>query len=164
MVLADGDLIANIPMDEVVKAHEESGNDITMVVTKHAAEISFSTYCELNRKREIVDIRVGNNNDGKCKYSALGVYVMSRQYLIHLIADCVTHNYIHFERELLARALTESHIGAYVFSEYNFKVFDAKDYFQANMDILDKECRNELFCALVQSLLESMMHSAYYGG
>ena len=41
VVLADGDLIANIPMDEVVKAHEESGNDITMVVTKHAAENPF---------------------------------------------------------------------------------------------------------------------------
>ena len=25
------------------------------------------------------------------------------------------------------------------------KVFDAKDYFQANMDILDKDCRDELF-------------------
>ena len=92
-----------------------------------------------------MDIRVGDNNDGKCKYSALGVYVMSRQYLIHLIADCVTHNCIHFERELLTRALNDSNIGAYVFNEYNTKVFDAKDYFQANMDILDKDCRNELF-------------------
>ncbi len=145
VVLADGDVIANIPMDEVVEAHEASGNDITMVVTKHNAENPFITYCEMNRKREIVDIRVGNNNEGKCKYSALGVYVMSRQYLIHLIADCVTHNCTHFERELLTRALTESNIGAYVFNEYNIKVFDAKDYFQANMDILDQECRNELF-------------------
>lgn len=145
VVLADGDLIANIDISEVVQAHENGGNDITMVVTKKSADNPFTTYCELNRKREIVDIRVGDNNDGKCKYSALGVYVMSRQYLIHLIADCVTHNCIHFERELLTRALNDSNIGAYVFNEYNTKVFDAKDYFQANMDILDKDCRDELF-------------------
>ncbi|MCF2670343.1 MAG: glucose-1-phosphate adenylyltransferase subunit GlgD [Clostridiales bacterium] len=145
VVIADGDLIANIPMDEVVKAHEASGNDITMVVTKRSTDNPFITFCELNRKRDIADIRVGDNNDGKCKYTALGVYVMSRQYLIHLIADCVTHNCTHFERELLTRALTDGNIGAYVFNEYNMKVFDAKEYFQANMDILDKDCRNELF-------------------
>ena len=77
VVLADGDLIANIDLREVLKAHEAGGNDITMVVTKKSADNPYTTYCELNRKREIVDIRVGDNNDGKCKYSALGVYVMS---------------------------------------------------------------------------------------
>src|SRR5699024_5283101 len=34
VVLADGDLIANIDLREVLKAHEAGGNDITMVVTK----------------------------------------------------------------------------------------------------------------------------------
>ena len=70
---------------------------------------------------------------------------MSRQYLIHLIADCVTHNCIHFERELLTRALTDSKIGGYLFGEYAMKIEDAKDYFQANMDMLDKETRDEVF-------------------
>ena len=145
VVIADGDLIANVPLDEVIDMHEASGNDITMVVSKRREASQFNTYCELNRKKEVVDIRVGDHNDGKCKHTALGIYVMSRQYLIHLIADCVTHNYIHFERELLTRALNDGTVGAYVFNQYSMKVFDAKDYFQANMDMLDKDVRSEVF-------------------
>ena len=145
VVLADGDVIANIPIDEVIQQHIDAENDITMVVTKKGKENRLSTYCEMNRRKEIVDIRVGDSNDSKCKHEALGVYVMSRQYLIHLIADCVTHNCIHFERELLTRALTDSKIGGYLFSAYACKIEDTYQYFKANMDMLDKETRDEVF-------------------
>lgn len=145
VVLSDGDLIANIPLDEVIEAHEKSGNDVTMVCARKVKESPFTTYCELNRKREVVDIRVGDCNDGKCKHIALGVYIMSRQHLIHMIADCVTHNCIHFEREMLTRALTDSTIGGYIFNEYSMKIEDARDYFRANMDMLDKDTRDEVF-------------------
>lgn len=146
VVVSDGDLIANIPLEEVLEAHEKSGNDITMVCARRVKDSPFTAYCELNRKREVVDIRVGDTNDGKCKYMALGVYVMRRQYLIHLITDCVTHNCIHFEREMLTRALNDdSAVGGYIFHEYAMKIEDARDYFQSNMDMLDKEIRDEVF-------------------
>ncbi|MCI9485120.1 MAG: glucose-1-phosphate adenylyltransferase subunit GlgD [Clostridiaceae bacterium] len=146
VVLADGDVIANVPLDDVVEQHRKSGNDVTMVVTKRGPnDNQFVTYCELSRRREVVDIRVGDTNDGKCRYESMGVYVMSRAYLIHLIADCVAHNCTHFEREMLTRALIDDKVGAYVFNEYTVKIFDAKDYYQASMDILDKDIRDELF-------------------
>lgn len=146
VVLADGDVIANVALDDVVDQHRKSGNDVTMVVTKRRqADNQFATYCELSRRREVVDIRVGDHNDGKCRYESMGVYVMSRAYLIHLIADCVAHNCTHFEREMLTRALIDDKVGAYVFNEYTMKIFDAKDYYQASMDILDKDIRDELF-------------------
>lgn len=146
VVLADGDVIANVPLDDVVDQHRKSGNDVTMVVTKRRqADNQFATYCELSRRREVVDIRVGDHNDGKCRYESMGVYVMSRAYLIHLIADCVAHNCTHFEREMLTRALIDDKVGAYVFNEYTMKIFDAKDYYEASMDILDKDIRDELF-------------------
>lgn len=145
VVLSDSDVVANVPIEEVVAQHKEAGNDITMVVSKKVKESPFATYCEVNRRREIVDIRVGDNNDNKCKHEALGIYIMSRQYLIHLIADCVTHNNINFERELLTRALTDSKIGGYLFNQYSMKIEDAKDYFRANMDMLDKATRGEVF-------------------
>ena len=82
VVIADGDIVANIPIDDVVAQHDAAGNEITMVVTKKVKDSPFATYCEMNRRREIVDIRVGDSNDGKCKHEALGVYVMSRQYSV----------------------------------------------------------------------------------
>ena len=77
---------------------------------------------------------------GKCKHAALGIYVMSRQYLIHMLSDCVTHNCIHFEREFLTRALMDGTVAGYLFNEYAVKIEDTFDYYRSNMDMLDKGC------------------------
>lgn len=164
VVVADGDIVANLPLDEIVDQHRESGNLMTMVCIKKSKESPFTTYVEMNRKKEVVDIRVGDCGEGRCKHIDLGVYVMRREYLIHLIADCVTHNCVHFERELLQRALHEGTIGSYVFSNYAVKIEDTKEYFRANMDLLDKEVRDELF--LRQRPIFTQIHDeepAYYG-
>ena len=145
VVIADGDIVANIPLDEVIERHEKSGADLTMVCTKKQKDSPFTTYVELNRRKEAVDIRVGDSNDGKCKHVSLGVYVMSRQYLIHMLSDCVTHNCIHFEREFLTRALMDGTVAGYLFNEYAVKIEDTGDYFHSNMDMLDKDVRDEVF-------------------
>ena len=116
-----------------------------MVCTKKQKDSPFTTYVELNRKKEAVDIRVGDSNDGKCKHVSLGVYVMNRQYLIHMLSDCVTHNCIHFEREFLSRALIDGTVAGYLFNEYAIKIEDTADYFHSNMDMLDKDVRDEVF-------------------
>ena len=69
VVLADGDVIANVPLDDVVEQHRKSGNDVTMVVTKRGPnDNQFVTYCELSSSRELFYIRVGDTNYGKCRY------------------------------------------------------------------------------------------------
>ena len=132
-------------LDEVIERHEKSGADLTMVCTKKQKDSPFTTYVELNRKKEAVDIRVGDSNEGKCKHVSLGVYVMNRQYLIHMLSDCVTHNCIHFEREFLSRALIDGTVAGYLFNEYAVKIEDTADYFCSNMDMLDKDVRDEVF-------------------
>ena len=145
VVIADGDIVANIPLDDVIDRHVKTGADLTMVVTKKQKDSPFTTYVELNRRKEAVDIRVGDSNEGKCKHTSLGVYVMSRPYLIHLLSDCVTHNCIHFEREFLTRAMIDGTVGGYLFNEYAVKIEDTADYFKSNMDMLDKDVRDEVF-------------------
>lgn len=145
VVLADGDIVANVPLDDVIDRHEKSGADLTMVVTKKQKDSPYTTYVELNRRKEAIDIRVGDSNDGQCKHVSLGIYVMSRQYLIHMLSDCVTHNCTHFEREFLTRALIDGKVNGYLFNDYAVKIEDTFDYFRSNMDMLDKEVRDEVF-------------------
>ncbi len=145
VVVADADIVANVPLDDVVERHQKSGAELTMVVTRKQKDSPYTTYVELNRRREAVDIRVGDSNEGKCKHVSLGIYVMSRQYLIRMIRDCVTHNCIHFEREFLSRVLVDGTVSAYMFNDYAVKIEDTMDYFKSNMDMLDKEVRDEVF-------------------
>ena len=63
VVVADGDIVANVPLDDVIDRHIKSGADLTMVCTKKQKNSPFTTYVELNRKKEAVDIRVGDCNE-----------------------------------------------------------------------------------------------------
>ena len=112
VVVADGDIVANVPLDDVIDRHIKSGADLTMVCTKKQKNSPFTTYVELNRKKEAVDI---------------------------------THNCIHFEREFLTRALMDGTVAGYLFNEYAVKIEDTFDYYRSNMDMLDKDVRNEVF-------------------
>ena len=62
-----------------------------------------------------------------------------------MLSDCVTHNCIHFEREFLSRALIDGTVAGYLFNEYAIKIEDTADYFRSNMDMLDKDVRDEVF-------------------
>ncbi len=145
VVLADGDLVANIPLDEVIASHKASGRDLTIVTAPCTESHDFMTYCQVNEDSQITDIRFGGKNVGNCAHTSLGVYIMSRAYLIHWISDCVAHNRIHFEREMLADALAEGKVGSYLFSDYSCKILDVQDFFEANMAILEPEVRNQVF-------------------
>lgn len=145
VVLADSDIVANVALDDVVERHEKAGADLTMVVTKRQKDSPYTTYVELNRRKEAIDIRVGDSNEGQCKHVSLGIYVMKREYLIRMLNDCVTHNCTHFEREFLSRALVDGKVYAYLFNEYAVKIEDTFDYFHSNMDMLDKDIRDEVF-------------------
>lgn len=164
VVLTDGNIVANIDLREVIAQHVESENVLTMVCVKKNTCTQFSTYVELNRKKDVQDIRVGDDNDGKCKHVALGIYIMSKQFLIHMITECVTHNAIHFEREFLTRVLEKGKVGSYVFQEYAVRIEDVLGYFQSSMDMLDKTKRDMLFFAERPILTHNKDNApTYYG-
>lgn len=145
VVISDGDIIANLPLDEVVDYHIGSGVDLTMVCVGKTKDSPFTTYVELDDSGRVHDVRVGDDSGGRCRHVSLGVYVMSRRYLIRMLSDCVTHNCIHFERDFLSRALVEGTAAGYLFEHYAVKIEDTVDYFCSNMDMLNKEVRGDLF-------------------
>lgn len=146
VILADGDVVANISLDDVMDYHQESEADVTVVCVKNAQESPYDTYLSMNRKHDITDIRVGENSGGKCKYMSLGIYLMKREFLLNMLTDAVTHNLRHFEREVLQHVFANgASMKAYVFDKYAVKIEDAKGYFNANMELLSKEVRDELF-------------------
>lgn len=145
VLISDGDIVANICLDDVMDFHLENEASITAVCVKTEAESPYNTYFDVNKVGDIKDIRVGENSDGKCKYMALGIYLMKREFLVNLLTDCVTHNLRHFEREALHHIFGKCTMKGFVFNHYAVKIEDAKGYFKANMELLDKDVRDELF-------------------
>ena len=146
VAIASGDIVANIPMDEVLKKHKECGADLSIVCVKNSAGTAHDSYLNLSPRHEVVDIRYGDNLGGQCKYKALGIYVMRRKMLIELLSDCVTHNMHLFERDAIQYLFKSGKkIHGYVFDKYAVQIETVKGYFASSMDMLDKEIRDQVF-------------------
>ena len=165
VLICSADIVANIPLDEVMKEHKKSEADVTIVCTKNPEGGAFDMFLDLSPRHEVEDIRNGDNMGGKCKYKSLGIYIMKRKYLLDLLSDCVTHNLHSFERDAMQHVFNRGDaIQAYVFDKYVAKIEDVKSYFSASMDMLDKDIRDQVFLKN-RPILTKIHDSAptYYG-
>ncbi len=146
VLICSADIVANIPLDEVMKEHKKSEADVTIVCTKNPEGGAFDMFLDLSPRHEVEDIRNGDNMGGKCKYKSMGIYIMKRKYLQSLLSDCVTHNLRSFERDAMQHVFKRGDkVHGYVFDKYSAKIENVKGYFSASMDILDKDIRDQVF-------------------
>lgn len=146
VLICSADIVANIPLDEVMKEHKKSEADVTIVCTKNSEGGAFDMFLDLSPRHEVEDIRNGDNMGGKCKYKSMGIYIMKRKYLQSLLSDCVTHNLRSFERDAMQHVFKRGDkVHGYVFDKYSAKIENVKGYFSASMDILDKDIRDQVF-------------------
>ena len=146
VLICSADIVANIPLDEVMKEHKKSEADVTIVCTKNPEGGAFDMFLDLSPRHEVEDIRNGDNMGGKCKYKSMGIYIMKRKYLQSLLSDCVTHNLRSFERDAMQHVFKRGDkVHVYVFDKYSAKIENVKGYFSASMDMLDKDIRDQVF-------------------
>lgn len=146
VLICSADIVANIPLDEVMKEHKKSEADVTIVCTKNPEGGAFDMFLDLSPRHEVEDIRNGDNMGGKCKYKSMGIYIMKRKYLQSLLSDCVTHNLRSFERDAMQHVFKRGDkVHGYVFDKYSAKIENVKSYFSASMDMLDKDIRDQVF-------------------
>lgn len=146
VLICSADIVANIPLDEVMKEHKKSEADVTIVCTKNSEGGAFDMFLDLSPRHEVEDIRNGDNMGGKCKYKSMGIYIMKRKYLQSLLSDCVTHSLRSFERDAMQHVFKRGDkVHGYVFDKYSAKIENVKGYFSASMDMLDKDIRDQVF-------------------
>ena len=146
VLICSADIVANIPLDEVMKEHKKSEADVTIVCTKNPEGGAFDMFLDLSPRHEVEDIRNGDNMGGKCKYKSMGIYIMKRKYLQSLLSDCVTHNLCSFKRDAMQHVFKRGDkVHGYVFDKYSAKIENVKGYFSASMDMLDKDIRDQVF-------------------
>ncbi len=146
VLICSADIVANIPLDEVMKEHKKSEADVTIVCTKNPEGGAFDMFLGLSPRHEVEDIRNGDNMGSKCKYKSMGIYIMKRKYLQSLLSDCVTHNLRSFERDAMQHVFKRGDkVHGYVFDKYSAKIENVKGYFSASMDMLDKDIRDQVF-------------------
>ncbi len=142
VVLANGALICNMPMGDVLKEHIRSGADITCVCTPKRVTDKATTYM-VDEAGTITDVLSRSSVNGG--YDALEVYVISKKLLLELIAECDGHNECSFHRAVLQDMKNKLKLHAYVFRGYAARIVSVADYYERSMELLNADVRADLF-------------------
>lgn len=163
VVLADGDLVVNLPLEDIFNSHIKSGADITCVcVPEQMLLHDDSAHFVLDAGGRVTDVLIGKPEEGN--FCAMGVTILSRQLLENLLAHCAAHNQYEFNRDILQNMREKLNIMGYVHHSYSTRLQSVTDYFQQSMNLLDPKVRNDLFSR--ERPIKTKVRdeaSAYYG-
>lgn len=141
VVLADGDLVVNLPLELMWAEHLASGADITAVCTANPADVPGAIYFRMDRMSRISDVSCQAPYQNG--YRSLEIYLLSKQLLLQLVADGMAHDRYSWCADVLQTGQYELH--GFVWDGYAAQIRTAADYYHHSMELLQPEIRAELF-------------------
>ncbi len=147
VLLTDCDCVANVDYKKVVDYHEEKGADITVVYGRSVftpEQTKTRTILKVSDQGEVCDVLIRPDLSGEFDAS-MNIFVMSKEFLLKTISESVSRNLYSFEIDILQHKLAELKVFGYRFDGYYSQIDGIQAYYQANMDLMNKEVRTELF-------------------
>lgn len=147
VLLTDCDCVANVDYKKVIDYHEEKGADITVVYGRSVftpEQTKTRTILKVSDQGEVCDVLIRPDLAGEFDAS-MNIFVMSKDFLMKIINESVSRNLYSFEVDILQHKLDELKVFGYRFDGYYSQIDGIQAYYQANMDLMNKEVRTELF-------------------
>ena len=143
VVLADADLIVNLPLEEIFQKHLESGSDLTCVCSDINRGYDSDAYLRLDREGRVTEVLLSPFEEGV--YPCIGVYILKRELLANLMAESAAHNFVDFTRDVMQRMNDRLNLTAYIHYGFSARLQSVADYFVQSMKLLDSKVRSDLF-------------------
>lgn len=154
VVICDSNLAANYDFNAMIKAHKESGADVTVAYKEMEIPSGFRKSSTFKGYYYTLDIDNGriqkiyvNQKDEGIQNFSLNIYLLERELLIKLITEASMLGQTYFERDVLLPRLAKLNVHAYKYDGYVAYISSIKTYFDENMKLLDEHNLNALFGA-----------------
>ncbi|WP_251445652.1 glucose-1-phosphate adenylyltransferase subunit GlgD [Vermiculatibacterium agrestimuris] len=145
VVLASGDLAANLPIAEAFEQHIKSGADITAICSGTTyTDPKLCNYFSVDGQGRITDV-AASPTQVKGDVASLEVYILSKSLLMSLVDQCAAHDVPSFSQGVLLASLGKLDMRVFRFDGYIARVTSVAGYFQQNMALLDPGIRANLF-------------------
>ncbi len=145
VILADCHMVTSMDYGDLLQKHVESGADVTMAyrygVVPPLAEIP---QILMNAAGRVTDMLIGRVGDEMANYG-IGVYIMRKDWLIHLVTEAMARNLHNFERDILQGRLGDINIQGYEAPATVMPIYSLSSYYNANLALLDNAVRTQLF-------------------
>lgn len=145
VVLADSDAVYKLDYSKVIDYHIQKNADITLVYHEHNLVKShyYMTF-DVAKDGKIKGIEI-NPTSGGVEKNYINVMVARTSFLLRLIQDAIQHGYTSFGKDILSPGVSTYKLYGYKYDGYYANINSLNTYFNANMDLLDREVRDEIF-------------------
>ena len=144
VVLSDSDLIINLPLQQVLDAHIESGADITCVCTASGELVENATYFTLDDTGRVAETRCAPR--AASGYRSLEIYLLRRDLLLRLVDECAAQEKYSFRSDVLCAMGDVLDLRGFVWDGFAAQLRTVREYYERSMQLLDPAIRAELFC------------------
>lgn len=145
VVMCDCNVVGNIDIDAVLKAHTKTNADITIAYQNGIVpDMNSPLLLDLDETGRITGVSVYGGRGTVANHS-VNLYVMRKSLLERLINEAESQNYDDFKRDIIQRQLNNLKIFGFELKGFLRVIDSLQSYYNINMDLLDKENRQQLF-------------------
>lgn len=143
VALMDGDLVANLPLPDILARHIQTGADITVVCGNDSFKIEDGTYFEMTPEGRITEVL--SQLSVPRGYRGLEVYILSTELLIELVEACASRDQYSWRLDVLLAQKDKLNLRGYIWGEFAAQMRSVQEYYDRSMQILEPNIRRELF-------------------
>lgn len=146
VLLSESNILSNHTLNDIYEKHIENKSDITVLYQNlDGSELSGNeTFIYTDENENITSIETRENLSGATK-KYIGYVLINKQVLINIIEHSKIRGKKGYLTNLVARNIGKLKIKAMPLTGYAKLITNVKEYYDASMDILNKDIRNELF-------------------
>lgn len=145
VLLAESNIIINETFNAFFNNHISKNADISIAYqTINEESEAVESYIYVDSNENVTGIDTGENI-GNSNKRYLGYILVNKQVLINIIEQSKVRGKKGYLTNLIVRNIGKLKIIGYPFACYAKKVATLKDYYNANMDVLNKNVRDEIF-------------------
>ncbi|MBQ3928567.1 MAG: glucose-1-phosphate adenylyltransferase subunit GlgD [Clostridia bacterium] len=146
VAISDCDTVCNIDYQKICSKHLENGADITVVYKRGhlPSKLHDPTVFSFDSKGKVIDVLINPNITGSCSYY-MNMLLIKRELLMELITKCISKNTLNFKRDIIQAEYKNLNVYGYEFDGFAPMITSMSDYFNANMQLMNREIRQDLF-------------------
>ena len=155
VVISDTNIAVNFDFNDMLKAHMESGADITSAYNEQEFPESLMRNTSNDKgfyytfsidQGRVTKIYVNAREPGIHNFG-MNIHIIDRELLIDLVNTAFVRGHSYFERDIMLPQLDRLHVHAYKYEGYLARISGMKSYFDENMKLLEDENLDALFSA-----------------
>lgn len=144
VVLMDSDTALTIDVSDIIRSHESTGADVTIVTSQVSDGYSAKTprLMITSVAGKVTQLAMSATYDERHPELALGIYVMRTAYLRSLIDEAEAYNLNSFTMFLLKNCKSSSYM-TYKYTGFAASVSSFLDYYKYSMELVKNESARE---------------------